>query len=164
MISLVVAVAQNGVMGSSHGRLGLPWHIPADLKRFKALTLGKPLIMGRTTWDLIGKALPERRCIMLSRQGRSLPGIETFSTLEAALASCKDEEETIIGGGAAVYRQALPLADWLFMTEVHLDAEGDTLFPSFSRDDWKIARRQDVAAEGALPAYSWVDYIHQPGL
>lgn len=159
MISIIAAVARNGVIGNSHGKLGLPWHLPADLKRFKELTTGKPIIMGRTTWQLIGKPLPNRACIMLSRHGAQMPGIETFASLAEALDAYKDEEEVFVGGGAEVWKQALPLADWLFLTEVEMDAEGDTLFPAFDCRAYKEVKRQRVEGE---PAFSWVDYIHQP--
>ncbi len=162
MISLIVAVARNGIMGNSHGRFGLSWHIPADLKRFKEMTIEKPLIMGRTSWQLIGKALPNRRCIMLSRTNAQMPGIETFTSLNEAIEAYKDEEEIFIGGGREVFKVALPMADWLFMTEVDVDAEGDTLFPSFDRKAYLEVKRQRVDAAGDTPAFSWVDYIHQP--
>lgn len=159
MISIIAAVARNGVIGNSHGKFGLPWHLPADLKRFKELTVGKPLIMGRTTWQLIGKPLPNRTCIMLSRNNTQMPGIETFTSLNEALEAYKDEEEVFVGGGAEVWRTALPRADWLFLTEIEMDAEGDTLFPAFDRRAYKEVRRQRV--DGA-PSFSWIDYIHQP--
>lgn len=162
MISIIAAVARNGVIGDSHGRFGLPWHLPADLKRFKELTTGKPLIMGRTTWQLIGKPLPNRHCIMLSQHAAQMPGIETFSSLNEALEAYKDEEEIMIGGGAQVWRTALPLADWLFLTEVDLDAEGDTLFPPYNRKAYKEAKRERHDGAGDAPAFSWIDYIHQP--
>lgn len=149
-------------MGNSHGRFGLPWHIPADLKRFKEMTIGKPLIMGRTSWQLIGKALPDRQCIMLSRSNAQMPGIETFTSLNEAIEAYKDEEEIMIGGGREVFRLALPQADWLFMTEVELDAEGDTVFPAFDRKAYAEIKRERIAAEGDIPAFSWVDYINQP--
>jgi len=162
MISIIAAVAQNGVIGNSRGRLGLPWHIPADLKRFKELTTGKPLIMGRTTWQLIGKPLPNRQCIMLSRNNAQMPGIETFTSLNEAIEAYRDEEEVVVGGGAEVWKTALPRADFMFLTEVHVDAEGDTLFPAFDRRVYKEIRRQRQEATETTPAFSWVDYINQP--
>lgn len=152
-------MARNGVIGNSHGKFGLPWHLPADLKRFKELTTGKPIIMGRATWQLIGKPLPNRACIMLSRHAAQMPGVETFTSLNEALEAYKDEEEIFIGGGAEVWKLALPLADWLFLTEVDMEAEGDTLFPAFDRRAYKEVKRQRVEGE---PSFTWVDYIHQP--
>lgn len=159
MISLIAAVARNGVVGSSQGKLGLPWHLPADLRRFKERTMGHPLIMGRTTWQLIGKPLPGRSCIMLSRHGAQMPGIETFTSLNEALLAYRDAEEIFIGGGAEVWKTALPVADWLLLTEVEMDAHGDTRFPAFDRSAYKEVRRERHEGE---PAFSWVDYIHQP--
>ena len=143
-IVLIAAVAANGTIGHA-GKI--PWHISDDLKRFKRLTLGHPVIMGRKTYESLGKPLPGRRNIILTRQ----PGPDHFTSLEAALKSCGDETVFIIGG-AEVYRQALPVADALYLTHVHRHVEGDTKFPDYDRSQWREANRQDT------PEYSFVEY------
>lgn len=156
MISLIAAVARNGVIGDAAGKFGLPWHIPADLKHFKQLTMGKPIIFGRTTWELIGRPLTGRRVIVLTRQSDwKGEGVEVALSLEAALALVKDEPEIFIGGGAQIYLQALPLAQRLYLTEVDLEAAGDTLFPPFDRREWRQQERRHH--EGA-PAFTFVTY------
>ena len=153
-ISLIAAVARNHIIGNSQGKFGLPWHLPADLKRFKQLTMDKPIIFGRTTWELIGRSLAGRRVIVLSRQPDYHPeGVEVAPSLEAALTLCADAAEVFIGGGATVYAQALPLAHKLYMTEVEVDAAGVTHFPSFDRAEWQeIAREPQAGA----PAFTFV--------
>src|SRR5262245_37513826 len=127
-ISLIAAMAENGVIGRG-GQL--PWRLEADLARFKQLTMGHTVIMGRKTWESIGRPLPGRRMIVVTRQGRyAADGIEVAGNLEAALEAARvaGEEEAFIIGGAEVYRQALPLADRLYMTLVLAEIEGDTKF------------------------------------
>jgi dihydrofolate reductase len=134
-IVLIAAIAQDGTIGHA-GKI--PWHISDDLKRFKRLTLGHPVIMGRRTFKSIGKPVPGRRNIVLSRQ----PGIDHFSSLKGALESCGDETVFIIGG-AEVYRAALPVADTLLLTHVKHPGGGDTKFPDYDRSEWKEIRRED---------------------
>ncbi|MBQ2459652.1 MAG: dihydrofolate reductase [Bacteroidaceae bacterium] len=158
MINVIAAVAQNGAIGNK-GRL-LYW-LPEDLKRFKALTTGHTVVMGRKTFESLPKgALPNRRNIVLSHSGRAFPGAETFGSLEDALRACEGEEVFIIGG-AAVYAEAIPLADRLFLTEI-LDspAEADAFFPSFSSSDWQISQTLDCPADErhAYP-FRFVDYV-----
>lgn len=153
-LSLIVAAADNGVIGHE-GQL--PWHLPPDLKHFKALTLGKPVIMGRKTFESIGKALPGRQNIVLSRDpGYGAPGVRVVRDLESALWAAADVEEIMVIGGAVIFAQALPMADRIYWTEVHADVAGDTVFPPFDRDDWQETAREDVAARDTLPAYSFV--------
>ncbi len=144
---IIAAVARHGVIGDQ-GRI--PWHIRDDLQRFKRLTMGHPVIMGRKTYESIGKPLPGRRNLVLTRQ-TTLPGVECFASLDAALNACRDETAFIIGG-AAVYRKALPLADALYLTEVHREVAGDTKFPEFDHSQWTEKSRTD--ADG----YSFVEY------
>lgn len=141
-ISIIAAVARNGVIGRDNG---LPWRISADLKRFKALTMGHHLLMGRKTFDSIGRALPGRTTVVLSRGTPALPsGVEVANSLEAALAIARSagETEAFVAGGAAVYRAALPLAGIFYRTRVALEAVGDTYFPEWNRDHWRL-----IAAE-----------------
>ena len=143
-IIIIAAIADNGVIGNA-GQI--PWHISDDLKRFKQLTMGHPVIMGRKTFDSIGKPLPGRRNIILTRQ----PGSDHFASLEAALKSCGDETVFIIGG-AEVYRTALPVADTLLLTHVKHPGGGDTKFPDYDRSQWKEIRREES------PACTYVEY------
>ena len=142
-LTLVVARADNGVIGRD-GQL--PWHLPEDLKRFRRLTLGKPVVMGRRTYDSIGKPLPGRRNIVLTRQlGWRADGVETAVTLDDALALAADTPEVAIIGGATVYAEALPRADRIELTEVHAAPAGDTFFPPLDPARWReIAREADA--------------------
>ena len=150
-LSIIAALAANGVIGDA-GKI--PWHISEDLKRFKRLTLGHPIIMGRKTYASLGKPLPGRRNLVLTR-GPAIPSVECFSSLEAALAACRAEAVFIIGG-AEVYRQALPLAEVLFLTHVHQSVAGDTKFPEYDPLRW-----QEVARE-EYPGYAFVEYRLRP--
>lgn len=139
-ICLVAAVAANRVIGAGGG---LPWRLPQDLQHFKRLTLGGTLIMGRRTWESIGRALPGRRSIVVTRRaGFAAPGAEVASSLEDALARCAGEKAAFVVGGAELYRLALPLADTLFLTEIHRDFAGDVRFPEFDRSRWREAERE----------------------
>ena len=146
-VVIIAAIAANGIIGAA-GKI--PWHISDDLKRFKRLTLGHPIIMGRKTYDSLGKPLPGRRNLVLTR-GAPIAGVECFSSLDAALKTCRDETVFIIGG-AEIYRQALPVANALFITHVHRQVTGDTRFPEFDRQRWREVAREDH------PDYSFVDY------
>lgn len=140
-VSLVVAMAHDGVIGRDGG---MPWHLPAELKRFRAITMGKPIVMGRRTHDSIGRALPGRRNIVLSRDPayRAAEGCEVFPSLDAALAVLGDCEEVMIIGGATLYAEALPRATRLHLTEIDAELAGDTWFPAFDRNQWR-----EVASE-----------------
>ena len=143
---LLVAVADNGVIGREGA---LPWHLPDDLKRFKALTLGKPILMGRRTAESIGRALPGRRNLVLTSQPASpVQGMEPVASLEEALARCAGEPELCVIGGAGLYRAALPLADALELTLVHAVVEGDVRFPAFERTAWREVARNEHPADG----------------
>jgi dihydrofolate reductase len=136
-IVLIAAIAQDGTIGHA-GKI--PWHLSDDLKRFKRLTMGHPVIMGRKTFESIGKPLPGRRNIILTRQ----PGPDHFTSLDAALKACGDETVFIIGG-AEVYRAALPVADTLLLTYVKHPGGGDTKFPEYDRSEWKEVHREESA-------------------
>ena len=146
-IYLVAALARNGVIGAQ-GKM--PWHLPEDLKHFKQLTLGHPVLMGRRTWDSLGKPLPGRENIVISRTpGYEAPGASVASTFEAAIALCTGEPVVFVIGGAEIYAAALPLADGLVLTEIDRDYEGDTRFPDWDRKAWRVSQKEThTAANG----------------
>jgi dihydrofolate reductase len=146
-VYLVAAVSRNGVIGAG-GKL--PWHLPEDLKHFKHVTLGHPVIMGRRTWKSLGKPLPGRENIVVSRSaGFEAPGASVAASLEAAVALCAGEPVAFVIGGAELYRAALPLADGLMLTEIHRDYEGDTRFPEWDRKGWRATQKEThTSADG----------------
>lgn len=153
IVTLVVARADNGVIGKN-GRL--PWHLPADLKRFKALTVGAPMIMGRKTFKSLPGLLPGRRHIVLTRDPDwRATGAEIAHSIEEALALAGEAHVSVIGG-ADVFRLFEPFAAKVEMTEVHADIAGDTNMPPFDRDRWREAAREDFPADADRPAYSFV--------
>ena len=132
--SFVVAVASNGVIGHTNG---LPWRLPADLAFFKRLTMGHPIVMGRKTYESIGKALPGRTNIVVTRSpGFQAPGCVVVDSLEGAYRAAGDAKEVFVIGGAQVYDAAFPTADRIYLTEVESAIEGDTYFPRFDRGAW----------------------------
>ncbi|MCC7462169.1 MAG: dihydrofolate reductase [Gammaproteobacteria bacterium] len=144
-ITLVAAVADNGVIGA---RGALPWHLPDDLRHFKALTFGHPVLMGRRTFAAIGRPLPGRRNLVLTRGAGALPaGVEAVGSLAAALARCAGEREVFVIGGGEVYRQALPLAARLELTRVHACPEGDAWFVLPDAAAWREVRRCEHCAD-----------------
>ena len=150
----VVAMADNGVIGRGDG---LPWHLPDDLKRFKALTMGHALLMGRRTHDSIGRALPGRLNLVLSRNpGWQAPGCETVGSVDAARARAGDATLFVIGG-AEVFALCWPIVGRLELTEVHADVEGDTLLEGFDRNAWRETAREPHAAD-ARHAYRF-DFV-----
>jgi dihydrofolate reductase len=147
-IYLVAALARNGVIGAQ-GRL--PWHLPEDLQHFKKLTLGHPVIMGRRTWESLGRPLPGRENIVVSRQrGFAAPGASVAASVQAAIALCAGEPVAFVIGGAELYAAALPLADGLVMTEIDRDYAGDTLFPDWDRGAWKVSQREAHTAKDGV--------------
>ena len=154
-VFLVAAVAANGVIGADNR---MPWHLPEDLKHFKALTLGHPVIMGRKTHESIGKPLPGRENIVISRKpGLEIPGVSVASSLEAALALCLGEPVVFVIGGGEIYRAALPMADGIVLTEIGQAFEGDTKFPDWDRAAFRESQRQSHTSAGGLP-YDFVLY------
>ncbi|QVM96537.1 dihydrofolate reductase [Pseudomonas sp. SORT22] len=158
-LSLIAALAENRVIGIDNS---MPWHLPGDFKYFKATTLGKPIIMGRKTWDSLGRPLPGRLNLVVSRQpGLQLEGAEVFASLEAAIeraeqwALAQGVDELMLIGGAQLYTQAIErgLADRLYLTRVELSPQGDAWFPEFDPAQWKLASTQANPAEGDKPAY-----------
>lgn len=153
---LVCAMGHDRAIGVDNR---MPWHLPEDLRHFKATTLGKPVIMGRKTFDSIGRALPGRRNLVVTRQTDWLAeGCEVFHSLEAAIAATAEVEEACVIGGADIYRQALPLAQRLVLTEVDLAVPGaDAFFPAFDPLQWQeTSRAGHVAASGVH--YAFVEY------
>jgi dihydrofolate reductase len=146
-IYLIAAVASNGIIGVD-GRL--PWHLPEDLKHFKKLTLGHPVIMGRKTWESLGKALPGRENIVVSSQaGYEAQGAAVASSLEGALALCADEPVAFVIGGYRLFLDSLPLAAGIVLTEIQREFAGDTYFPDFERSAWRETQREaHTAADG----------------
>lgn len=155
-VALIAAVARNGVIGRDGD---MPWHISADLKYFKATTMGKPIVMGRRTFESIGKALPGRPNIVVTgNAGFAIKGVEVASDLDQALtiAAGHGTDEIMVIGGGQIYAAALPHADRLYLTEVHMEVEGDVSFPTFDRSQWHEVSRDDHAADGDTPAFSFV--------
>jgi len=153
-IVFYLARADNGVIGKD-GRL--PWHIPTDLRRYKAMTMGKPMVMGRRTFESFGGPLPGRRHIVLTRSPEwSAEGAEVAHDRAEALALAGEVPEVAIVGGTEIFGMFLPDADRIELTEVHVDAEGDTIMPSFAAEEWREVSREEHAAEDGSPAFSFV--------
>ncbi len=146
-LAMIAAVAQNGVIGAEGG---LPWRLPSDLKRFKMVTLGRPVIMGRKTHESIGRPLPGRTNIVVSRRaGISSPGVWFTGSLAQAIDLAHregGEGEVFVIGGGQLYAEAMPLADRLYITHVAATPEGDTRFPHIDPDDWQIASSETIKA------------------
>lgn len=140
-ISLIVAMTQNSVIGKDNA---MPWHLPRDLQWFKQNTLNKPVIMGRKTFESIGKALPNRKNIVLSRQPFHAPNTIWSESLEQALALCEQEPEIMIIGGGKLFTQALPLAGKLYLTEIQAVLDGDTFFPKLDMSCWHVIEDNTV--------------------
>ena len=149
-VAVIAAIAENGVIGDGNH---IPWRLPGDFAHFKRMTMGKPLILGRKTFESIGRPLPGRTNIVVSRQvGYQPPGVIVISSLEAALdhgqaiAKADRANEVMIGGGAEIYRQALPIADRLYITQVMLEPAGDAYFPPIDFEQWKSGGEVKVMA------------------
>ncbi|MCQ4318675.1 dihydrofolate reductase [Stutzerimonas stutzeri] len=156
-LAMIAALANNRVIGLDNR---MPWHLPADLKHFKAMTLGKPIIMGRKTWDSLGRPLPGRLNLVVSRQADlQVEGAETFPALDAALARAEQwareqgVDELMLIGGAQLYAQALGQAQRLYLTRIDAAPEGDAFFPAFEEAEWQRTESQSHPAEGDAPAY-----------
>jgi dihydrofolate reductase len=157
-ITLIVARARNGVIGRDNA---LPWHLPEDLRHFKATTMGHTLVMGRKTFDSIGRPLPGRRTIVLSRnQAWSHPGCERAESIEAALSLVPDADEVFVVGGDEVYRNALTHADRAIVTELEIEPEGDAFFPALDNREWEEVSRSTHRSAGGIE-YSIVHYARR---
>jgi len=144
-ISIVVATDLDGVIGRGNA---LPWHLPADLKRFKAVTMGKPMIMGRKTWESIGRSLPGRRSIVLTTaRGYAAEGAEVVHTPAAAVAAAAPDPEAMVIGGAEIYALFLPRAERIYWTEIQAPVGGDVRFPALDRQAWREVMATEQAAD-----------------
>lgn len=148
MISVIVAVAENGTIGDNNTLL---WHITEDMKRFRQLTTGHPVVMGRKTYDSLGRPLPNRRNVVISRQDLTIEGCEVAHSLAEALALFQAEEEVFIIGGAQIYAEAMPVADRFYLTVVEHPYEGDTLFPAWNPLDWQLVELERFEQGSAYP-------------
>ena len=159
-LELVVAVARNGVIGLGNG---LPWRLPADLAHFKRVTIGHPILMGRRTWDTIGRPLPGRQNIVLSRDSAfRAAGASVVHSLAEARAAAGGAERLMVIGGAELYRACLDQAEVLHLTEIEADVEGDTSFPPWCREQWQEVWREDHRAdERHAYAYSFVTLMRR---
>jgi dihydrofolate reductase len=162
LVSIVVAMDERNGIGRAGG---LPWRLPDDLRRFKALTLGKPVVMGRRTWDSIGKPLPGRHNLVITRQpGLSLEGATVVGSLEQAFEAAGEAPEVCVIGGAQIYRAALPVTDAIHLTRVHATFEADTFFPPLG-PEWQEVDREDRPADDRHAwACSFVELRRQPPL
>ena len=144
-LSIIVAMDRNHVIGANGD---LPWHISADLQNFKKITMGKPIIMGRKTHESIGRPLPGRENIILTRDNNyQAEGCTVLQSLEDIFEHCKNVDEIMITGGAEIYQHTLEQASHLYLTEVHTEIEGDTHFPEFDRNQWQEISREDYKAD-----------------
>ena len=157
VISAVVVVDANNGIGKENKLLV---HFPADLKRFKSITTGHSIVMGRKTFDSMGRALPNRRNILISRQSNlTAEGAEIASSLQEALDFCRDEKEVFIIGGAEIFRQAFDIIDRIYLTRIHKSFDADTFFPEINDMDWQEAERTDFKPDEKTPfSYSFVTY------
>lgn len=154
-ISIIAAVANNRVIGVNNT---LPWHLPEDLKRFRALTMGHHIVMGRKTYESLGRLLPGRTTVIVSRSaGFDVPGALVAGSLQEALAKCLNDEEVFVIGGAQLYRDALPVAHRLYLTEIDADFEGDVFFPEMEQSVWQESEREPHTSETGLK-YDYVVY------
>lgn len=141
-ISLIVAMASNRAIGIDNR---LPWHLPADLRKFKQITMGSPILMGRKTYDSIGRPLPGRTNIVISRDpSYRQPGCQVFNEIDKAIESCSHLPEIFVIGGSSFYQAMLPLADTLYLTEVKQEFAGDTFFPEIHPEHWLEMEREDI--------------------
>jgi dihydrofolate reductase len=156
-VALIVAVARNGVIGDANR---MPWRLPEDLRRFRALTSGHTVIMGRKTWQSIGKALPDRQNIVVTRQHDLVaPQTQIARSFEEALALATRPEPVFVIGGETLYREALPVAHRMHVTEIDRDFAGDTHFPPFAREEWiEIARDAHPGSNAGEFNFAFVTY------
>jgi dihydrofolate reductase len=144
-LSLIVAMSRNRVIGAN-GKI--PWHLPGELRLFKDLTMGHHIIMGRKTWESIGRLLPGRTTVIVTRQGGyGVPGAIVAHSLQEAIAACRGDAEIFVIGGADIFREALPLADRVYLTTVDIELAGDTFMPSFEGADWRVKSSRSFPAD-----------------
>ena len=154
-ITIIVAASENSVIGYKNA---LPWHISEDLKNFKKITINHSVIMGRKTFESIGKPLKDRRNIVISRDKKlKIEGVEVVNSLDDAVCRTKDENEIFIIGGEQIYKIALPIATNMNITRVYSTIEGDAFFPTFENSQWKILSQNDLESNEGLK-FSFIDY------
>ena len=145
MISIIVAASANNVIGAQGD---LPWRLSDDLKRFKTVTMGKPIVMGRKTWESIGRALPGRRNIVITRQQDfAAEGCDVVQSTDEAIVAAGDVDEIMVIGGSEVYALFLPVAQRLYLTRVHADVNGDAFFPVVDEDEWQLVSDEAHVAD-----------------
>lgn len=154
-LSLIVAMASNGVIGINQQ---MPWHLSADLKKFKQLTLGKPILMGRKTHEAIGRVLPGRDNIVISKNlDYQALGCSVFNDIDTALAAYATSAELFVIGGAAFYELLLPTADFIYLTRIHKSFIGDTYFPNLNHQEWQEIERLDINTDNSVDfSYSFL--------
>ncbi|MEC4727266.1 type 3 dihydrofolate reductase [Shewanella sp. D64] len=155
-IALIAAMANNRVIGKDNQ---MPWHLPEDLRHFKVMTLGKPIVMGRKTFDSIGRPLPGRHNIVISRQEElAIEGTTCVTSFEAAMEAAGDIEELVVIGGGQLYRTTLALADKLYLTEINLNVDGDTYFPEWDDGTWlKVGSKSAISDKGL--GYRFIELV-----
>ena len=145
MISLIVAASANNVIGAQGE---LPWRLSDDLRRFKEITMGKPIVMGRKTWDSIGRPLPGRQNIVITRQpGFAAEGCDVVTSVAGAISAAGNAAEVMVIGGSQIYELFLPRADRLYLTRVHAEVEGDAFFPVITEQEWRLVDEEHHAAD-----------------
>lgn len=160
MVSIIVAVAQNGVIGAENK---LIWHISEDLKRFKAITSGHPVIMGRKTFESLGRPLPNRTNVVVTRNPHYFAeGVTISDSLGEAIGMFASDEEVFIIGGAEVYRQAMDIADRFYLTEVYADYEGDTFYPEWDKNEWELVSEERHEQGEKYPhSFAFLNYVRK---
>ncbi len=154
-ISLIVAMASNRAIGLNNE---MPWHLSADLKKFKQITMGAPILMGRKTYESIGRPLPGRANIIISRNvAYKQAGCVVYNTIEAAIDACQHYDEIFVIGGATFYEAMLPVADRLYLTEINKAFDADTFFPIINKDEWREVAREDITDDPTVDfSYSFI--------
>nr|MBC7611987.1 dihydrofolate reductase [Pseudopedobacter sp.] len=157
-LSIIVATDEENGIGKENQ---LMWHLPKDLKFFKTTTSGHPIIMGRKTYDSVGRPLPNRRNIIITRQkDLKIDGVEIFNDLENAVKACSNEHEVFIVGGGEIYRQALPFTDKIYLTKVHHTFDADAFFPEFNHSEWELISKEDhVQDEKHAFSFSFLTFV-----
>ena len=159
MISIIVAVAANGVIGDNNSLL---WHISEDLRNFKRITSGHPVIMGRKTFESLGRPLPNRTNVVVSRTATAIDGCRVAAALDEAIAMFSADEEAFIIGGAQIYAQALDAADKIYITRVGRDYEGDTSFPEWDATRWRLTSREEFPRGEKYPyPFAFEEYVRK---
>ncbi len=157
-ISIIVAMARNRVIGAANK---IPWHLPAELKLFKTITMGHHILMGRNTWESIGRLLPGRTSVIVTRQpDYRVEGAIMATSIQAALAACKGDDEIFIIGGAQLYAAAMPYANRLYLTVVDADVAGDAHMPEFNLDTWRKCSAQSFTVDDKNP-YHYVQTVYE---